>query len=97
GVIGNVGDAIPYKDNLPQEEVDRYLNGEILTKTHRKGHATKVNMDRVCGNQLHFDDKGKPLWWNSGVVRDKFTYQSPYLMYTAYMKNEDGDWNFDDS
>ncbi|KAF9366153.1 hypothetical protein BGX34_005704 [Mortierella sp. NVP85] len=100
GAIGNLGDAIPYKDLLPEEEVNRYLNGETLTETHpqqMKGEAKTVNMDRVCGNQLHFDEKGQPLWWNSGVVRDKFTWNSPYLKYTAYMKNEDGDWDFGDS
>ncbi|KAG0365663.1 mannosyltransferase putative-domain-containing protein [Gamsiella multidivaricata] len=101
GVIGNVGDAIPYKEVLPQEEIDRYLEGETLTATNpinpstgEQTHRSSANMDRVCGNQLHFDYKGQPLWWNSGVVRDKFTQKSPYLKYTAYMKDEDGAWDF---
>ncbi|KAG0291854.1 hypothetical protein BGZ98_002829, partial [Dissophora globulifera] len=104
GVIGNVGDAIPYKEVLPQDEVDRYLNGETLTETnpinpstHEQVHRKSANMDRVCGNQLHFDYKGRPIWWNSGVVRDKFTEHSPYLKYTAYMMDEDGEWEFGSS
>ncbi|KAI8353433.1 mannosyltransferase putative-domain-containing protein [Mortierella sp. GBAus27b] len=73
-------------------------NVHPITKTGEPtAHAVRVNMDRVCGNQLHFTDKGQPLWWNSGVVRDKFTPHSQYLKYTAYMKNEDGDWDFDSS
>ncbi|KAF9578639.1 hypothetical protein BGW38_005465 [Lunasporangiospora selenospora] len=102
GVIGNVGDAIPFKQVLPKDEIDRYNRGEALTVTHPKdpnsGVTTrreKPNMDRVCGNQLHFDDRGKPLWWNSGIVRNKFVSNSPYLKYTAYMKDEDGSWDFE--
>ncbi|KAI9242431.1 MAG: mannosyltransferase putative-domain-containing protein [Podila humilis] len=60
-------------------------------------HNVAPKLDRVCGNQLHFDFRGQPLWWNSGVVRDKFTTGSPYLLYTAYMKDEDGDWDFESS
>ncbi|KAF8985039.1 hypothetical protein BGZ46_006171 [Entomortierella lignicola] len=103
GAIGNVGDAIPYNDELPQEEIDRYLEGETLTETNpidkegKQTHRDHVNMDRVCGNQLHFDYKGQPLWWNSGVTRNKFVLRSPYLKYTAYMKDEDGTWNFESS
>ncbi|KAI1321797.1 hypothetical protein EDD11_000073 [Mortierella claussenii] len=104
GVIGNVGDAIPYKQVLPKEEVDQYLAGETLTATHPIDPETREqtyrehpNMDRVCGNQLHFNYRGQPLWWNSGVVRDKFTSTSPYLKYTAYMKDEDGEWEFGSS
>lgn len=102
GVIGNVGDAIPYKEILPQEEIERYNQGDapltatnpIDPKTKIQTHRKTANMDRVCGNQLHFDQRGQPLWWNSGVVRDKFTAGSPYLKYTAYMKDEDGTWDF---
>ncbi|KAG0249132.1 hypothetical protein BG011_009562 [Mortierella polycephala] len=106
GVIGNVGDAIPYKDMLlPKEEIDQYNKGEvplvatnpIHTKTGVQTHRDRPRMDRVCGNQLHFDYRGRPLWWNSGVVRDKFTRGSPYLKYTAYMKDEDGTWDFQSS
>ncbi|KAG0348626.1 hypothetical protein BG004_004657 [Podila humilis] len=103
GVIGNVGDAIPYNEEvLPREEIDRYNKGETLATTNpihlkpggvdRKDVVPKL--DRVCGNQLHFDYQGRPLWWNSGVVRDKYTGSSPYLLYTAYMKDEDGTWDF---
>ncbi|KAF9357945.1 hypothetical protein BGX26_002795 [Mortierella sp. AD094] len=103
GVIGNIGDAIPYNDDLPQEEIDRYLEGETLTVTNpidkdgKQSHRDGVNMDRVCGNQLHFDYKGQPLWWNSGVTRNKFVFRSPYLKYTAYMKDDDGLWDFQSS
>ncbi|KAG0276592.1 hypothetical protein BGZ95_007333 [Linnemannia exigua] len=102
GVIGNVGDAIPFKDQLPKEEIDRYNQGEDLVATNPKNLATnevthidKPNRDRVCGNLLHFDPKGQPLWWNSGVVRNKFVKDSPYLKYTAFMRDEDGDWHFE--
>jgi hypothetical protein len=102
GVIGNVGDAIPYWQVLPKEEIDRYNQGEDLvatnpkdTKTGEVTHRDKPNKDRVCGNMLHFDHKGQPLWWNSGVVRNKFVKDSPYLKYTAYMRDEEGSWHFD--
>ncbi|KAK3839335.1 MAG: mannosyltransferase putative-domain-containing protein [Linnemannia elongata] len=68
GVIGNVGDAIPFKE---------------------------PNRDRICGNMLHFDPKGQPLWWNSGVVRNKFVKNSPYLKYAGFMRDEDGNWDFE--
>ncbi|KAF9109025.1 hypothetical protein BGX27_008076 [Mortierella sp. AM989] len=102
GVIGDVGDALPYEGVLPQEEVERYLEGETLTETNPiikgvQSHRNSANMDQVCGNQLHFDYKGQPLWWNSGITRNKYIDQSPYLKYTAYMKNEDGDWQFPSS
>ncbi|KAG0081591.1 hypothetical protein BGZ92_000187 [Podila epicladia] len=105
GVIGNVGDAIPYNTEfLPREEIERYNKGERLTTTNPvnlKDSTVRKNvvpkLDRVCGNQLHFDFRGRPLWWNSGVVRDKYTPSSPYLLYTAYMKDEDGDWDFGSS
>ncbi|KAF9093647.1 hypothetical protein BGX29_009860 [Mortierella sp. GBA35] len=104
GVIGDVGDAIPYTEVLPKEELDRYNQGEKLIATNPKNrdtgeitHRGKPNMDRICGNLVHFDYKGDPLWWNSGVVRNKFTPTSPYLKYSAYMKNEDGDWDFENS
>lgn len=101
GVIGNVGDAIPFWDLLPQEEIDRYNQGENLVATNPKNHETgevthrdRPNMDRICGNMLHFDHRGQPLWWNSGVVRNKFVPTSPYLKYAAFMRDEDGDWEF---
>ncbi|KAF9214939.1 hypothetical protein CPC16_009695 [Podila verticillata] len=105
GAIGNVGDAIPYnKESLPPSEIERYNKGEHLTTTNPVNlkdstirHNVAPKLDRVCGNQLHFDFRGQPLWWNSGVVRDKFTTGSPYLLYTAYMKDEDGDWDFESS
>ncbi|KAK3848279.1 MAG: mannosyltransferase putative-domain-containing protein [Linnemannia gamsii] len=102
GVIGNVGDAIPFNGVLPKEEIDRYNQGEDLVATNPKDlktgltkHIDKPNRDRVCGNLMHFDPKGQPLWWNSGVVRNKFVKNSPYLKYTAFMRDEDGDWEFD--
>ncbi|KAG0297563.1 hypothetical protein BGZ96_005871 [Linnemannia gamsii] len=102
GIIGNVGDAIPFREVLPKSEIDRYNQGEDLVATnpydlvsHKSKHVEKPNRDRVCGNMLHFDHKGQPLWWNSGVVRNKFVKNSPYLKYTAFMRDEDGDWDFD--
>ncbi|KAF9909635.1 hypothetical protein EC991_008293 [Linnemannia zychae] len=56
-----------------------------------------TQMDRVCGNQLHFNYKGQPLWWNSGLVRDKTTDQSPYLKYTAWIRDEHGIWDTENS
>ncbi|KAG0314937.1 hypothetical protein BGZ97_008813 [Linnemannia gamsii] len=102
GVIGNVGDAIPFWEVLPQDEINRYNQGEDLVatnpyhpKTGEIKHVEKPRRDRVCGNQLHFDHKGQPLWWNSGVVRNKFVKDSPYLKYTAFVRDEDGTWDFD--
>ncbi|KAG0270247.1 hypothetical protein BGZ95_001769 [Linnemannia exigua] len=59
--------------------------------------GTSARMDRVCGNQLHFNYKGQPLWWNSGLVRDKTTDQSPYLKYTAWIRDEHGMWDIEHS
>ncbi|KAG0286646.1 hypothetical protein BGZ96_009278 [Linnemannia gamsii] len=56
-----------------------------------------VKMDRVCGNPLHFNHKGQPLWWNSGLVRDKTTDGSPYLKYTAWIRDEHGIWDIEHS
>ncbi|KAF9152694.1 hypothetical protein BG015_004863 [Linnemannia schmuckeri] len=102
GVIGNVGDAIPFKQVLPKDEIDRYNQGEDLVATNpinpdtgETKHVEKPNRDRVCGNMLHFDPKGQPLWWNSGVVRNKFVKNSPYLKYAAFMRDEDGNWDFE--
>ncbi|KAF9549848.1 hypothetical protein EC957_002418 [Mortierella hygrophila] len=102
GIIGNVGDAIPYKDVLPKDEIDRYNQGEDLVATNpinpqtgATRHVEQPNRDRICGNLLHFDPKGQPLWWNSGVVRNKFVRNSPYLKYAAFMRDEDGNWDFD--
>ncbi|KAF9923341.1 hypothetical protein FBU30_006611 [Linnemannia zychae] len=102
GVIGNVGDAIPFKQLLPKDEIDRYNQGEDLVETNPYDpntgeftHRDKPNRNMVCGNMLHFDYTGKPLWWNSGVVRNKFVKGSPYIKYAAYMHDEDGNWDFE--
>lgn len=76
GVIGDLGDSIPYKQVSP---------------------STYTRMDRVCGNQLHFNHKGQPLWWNSGLVRDESTDGSPYLKYTAWIRDEHGIWDIEHS
>ncbi|KAG0066649.1 hypothetical protein BGZ89_007052 [Linnemannia elongata] len=59
--------------------------------------STSTRMDRVCGNQLHFNHKGQPLWWNNGLVRDKTTDGSPYLKYTAWIRDEHGIWDIEHS
>ncbi|KAG0223225.1 mannosyltransferase putative-domain-containing protein [Mortierella sp. GBAus27b] len=88
GVIGDLGDAIPYRkdgDSLAP-----------LSDESRSG-SPHVRMDRVCGNQLHFNYKGQPLWWNSGLTRDKAAKDSPYLKYTAWMHDEYGNWDIEHS
>ncbi|KAG0043876.1 hypothetical protein BGZ83_010944 [Gryganskiella cystojenkinii] len=102
GVLGNWGDMIPFwKENLPQEEIDRYNQAEKLTRVHpvmiefpNDQSNREVNYNRVCGNLAHFDYRGQPIWWNSGVVVNKFMTKSPYLKYNAYMRDEDGEWDF---
>ncbi|KAF9432585.1 hypothetical protein BGZ76_010589 [Entomortierella beljakovae] len=93
GVIGDKGDAVPYKkeyDTKAGEEGEGEGGGRGT-----KGHP--VRMDRVCGNKLHFNYQGLPLWWNSGLVREKSTDNSPYLKYTAWMRDEGGVWDIEDS
>ncbi|KAG0033084.1 hypothetical protein BGZ81_009411 [Podila clonocystis] len=35
------------------------------------GELREDNKNSVCGAQLHQDSKGKPLWWNGGLYRNK--------------------------
>lgn len=102
GILGNWGDMISFwKENLPADEIDRYNKGETLVTVHpisleTGNQRTKVvSYDRVCGNLAHFDYRGQPIWWNSGLVVNKYMTDSPYLKYNAYMRDEDGIWNFD--
>ncbi|KAG0218974.1 hypothetical protein BGX33_005240 [Mortierella sp. NVP41] len=75
------------------------LGDSIPYRQENDGSSSSVTtrMDRVCGNQLHFNHKGQPLWWNSGLVRDKSTDHSPYLKYTAWMRDEHGIWDIEHS
>ncbi|KAI8393583.1 mannosyltransferase putative-domain-containing protein [Radiomyces spectabilis] len=50
---------------------------------------------RVCGNQLHLDTDGQPLWWNGGLLRDKNKWPDRYLKFTHYAEGED--WDFETS
>ncbi|GJJ72902.1 hypothetical protein EMPS_05260 [Entomortierella parvispora] len=102
GVLGNWGDMISFwNENLPADEIELYNKGETQTTVHPinikdgKQRTKTVSFDRVCGNLAHFDYRGKPLWWNSGLVVNKYMANSPYLKYNAYMRDEDGIWNFD--
>ncbi|KAF9950270.1 hypothetical protein BGZ72_008045 [Mortierella alpina] len=98
GVIGDLGDSVPYKgDELSS------LKNNGLSPSASRGYRPSpsvsafVRRNRVCGNQLHFSYKGQPLWWNSGLVRDKTTENSPYLKYTAWMRDEHGIWDTESS
>ncbi|KAG0313338.1 hypothetical protein BGZ97_010266 [Linnemannia gamsii] len=73
------------------------LGDSVPYKQDSTSNASSVKMDRVCGNQLHFNHKGQPLWWNSGLVRDKTTDGSPYLKYTAWIRDEHGIWDIEQS
>ncbi|KAF8939668.1 mannosyltransferase putative-domain-containing protein [Dissophora ornata] len=98
GVIGDLGDAVPYKKD-DESLVIKGGNGlysSSVPPPSRSG-SLSVRMDRVCGNQLHFNYKGQPLWWNSGLVRDKAAENSPYLRYTAWMRDEHGVWDIEQS
>ncbi|KAF9365298.1 hypothetical protein BGX34_010604 [Mortierella sp. NVP85] len=87
GVIGDLGDAVPYRKDGDSFGAD---SGESLP-------PPSVRMDRVCGNQLHFNYKAQPLWWNSGLTREKGTKDSPYLKYTAWIHDEYGVWDIEHS
>ncbi|KAF9157225.1 hypothetical protein DFQ26_008963 [Actinomortierella ambigua] len=51
--------------------------------------------DRICGNQLHFMADGRPIWWNGGLLRDKYAKENVhYLKYQGYLYDEDGPWDF---
>ncbi|KAF8952225.1 hypothetical protein BGZ46_003617 [Entomortierella lignicola] len=95
GVIGDLGDAIPYRKDDKSNPTGSMDNGESPPTI--ASSSTYVRKDRVCGNQLHFNYKGQPLWWNSGLVRDKSTDNSPYLKYTAWMRDEHGNWDIEHS
>lgn len=51
--------------------------------------------DTVCGNQLHLDTKGRPLWWNGGLLRDKNRWEHRYMKFTHFAEGED--WQFETS
>ncbi|KAL0089167.1 mannosyltransferase putative-domain-containing protein [Phycomyces blakesleeanus] len=53
------------------------------------------NSANVCGNQLHLDIDGDPLWWNGGLLRDKNKWDNRYMMVTHFAEGED--WEFDTS
>ncbi|KAG0243077.1 hypothetical protein BGW41_002939 [Actinomortierella wolfii] len=53
--------------------------------------------DRICGNQLHFMADGRPIWWNGGLLRNKYAPKKWYLKYQGYAYDEDGKWDFDTS
>ncbi|KAF9287818.1 hypothetical protein BGZ68_001235 [Mortierella alpina] len=98
GVIGDLGDAAPYKG----EKSSSWKNNDISMSENRGfkpslSTSAFVRRERVCGNQLHFNYKGQPLWWNSGLVRDKSMQNSPYLKYTAWIRNEHGIWDIENS
>ncbi|KAF9556676.1 hypothetical protein EC968_008096 [Mortierella alpina] len=98
GVIGDLGDAVPYK-----EDKSSTLRNNGLLSSESRGYRPSLSTssflrrDRVCGNQLHFSYKGQPLWWNSGLVRDKSIENSPYLKYTAWIRDEHGIWDMESS
>ncbi|KAG0023542.1 hypothetical protein BGZ80_009101 [Entomortierella chlamydospora] len=97
GVIGDLGDAVPYKqDDKSSNPADSKDDGSSSSLTALSS-SSLVRRDRVCGNQLHFNYKGQPLWWNSGLVRDKSTDNSPYLKYTAWIRDEHGIWDIEHS
>ncbi|KAF9359655.1 hypothetical protein BGX26_011809 [Mortierella sp. AD094] len=97
GVIGDLGDTVPYKqDDKSSNPADSKGDGGPSSLTASPS-SSPVRRDRVCGNQLHFNYKGQPLWWNSGLVRDKSTGNSPYLKYTAWMRDEHGIWDIEHS
>ncbi|KAF9964173.1 hypothetical protein BGZ70_006820 [Mortierella alpina] len=98
GVIGDLGDAVPYKG----DESSSLRNNDI-SPSESRGYRPSLSASafmrrsRVCGNQLHFNYKGQPLWWNSGLVRDKSIENSPYLKYTAWIRDEHGVWDIENS
>lgn len=49
----------------------------------------------VCGNLLHFDAEKNPLWWNGGLLRNKYKWNDKYLKFTHYAIGDD--WDFDNS
>ncbi|KAG0205529.1 hypothetical protein BGX28_002828 [Mortierella sp. GBA30] len=98
GVIGDLGDAVPYKEGVSlYADSDPSNNGQNSRTSPSRYISSSARKDRVCGNQLHFNYKGQPLWWNSGLVRDKTTENSPYLKYTAWIRDEHGIWDIEHS
>ncbi|KAI9358461.1 mannosyltransferase putative-domain-containing protein [Pilaira anomala] len=47
---------------------------------------------QVCGNQLHLDAEGIPLWLNGALYRDKSKTPLEYLNFTYYAEGDD--WEF---
>ncbi|KAF9932000.1 hypothetical protein BGZ67_004927 [Mortierella alpina] len=98
GIIGDLGDAVPYKGD-ESSSLRNYGASPSESRGYRPSLSASafVRRDRVCGNQLHFSYKGQPLWWNNGLVRDKSIENSPYLKYTAWIRDEHGIWDVEHS
>lgn len=49
------------------------------------GELRADNNKSVCGAQLHEDHKGRPLWWNGGLYRNKNSGVTRYLDFGFWM------------
>ncbi|KAG0296701.1 hypothetical protein BGZ96_008746 [Linnemannia gamsii] len=49
------------------------------------GELRPDDSNAVCGAQLHEDHKGKPLWWNGGLYRNKNAGVNRYLTFDYWM------------
>ncbi|KAK3808422.1 MAG: mannosyltransferase putative-domain-containing protein [Benniella sp.] len=49
------------------------------------GELRPDNQNSVCGAQLHEDHKGRPLWWNGGLYRNKNEGITRYLTFDYWM------------
>ncbi|KAF9138838.1 hypothetical protein BGX30_008666 [Mortierella sp. GBA39] len=49
------------------------------------GELRPDNENSVCGAQLHQDYRGRPLWWNGGLYRNKNAGVNRYLQFDYWM------------
>lgn len=62
--------------------------------SHGRGDADG-SPEYICGNQIHFDADGKPLWLNGGLYRNKHAKDElEYLNFTHYSTSTGDDWEF---
>lgn len=62
--------------------------------SHGRGD-TDGSPEYICGNHIHFDANGKPLWLNGGLYRNKHAKDRlEYLNFTHYSISTGDDWEF---
>lgn len=61
--------------------------GEVINSSDSGGHTTTS----LCGHMAHFDSKGKLLWFQDGIVKDK-KKDPRFMLFHPLHTSRDGGW-----